>query len=103
MFGMLQNIRVLMTLVVLGGFHFVFRTLVCVVNLVFVWIMLLFPLEINIQLTLIIRSFFHFFHLCMNSLKKERKNHCHLVFVCCTSNCFVPICRLSISFLALYI
>lgn len=70
---MLQNIRVLMTLVVLGGFHFVFRTLVCVVNLVFVWIMLLFPLEINIQLTLIIRSFFSFLSPLYELFKKRKK------------------------------
>lgn len=97
MFGMLQNIRVLTTLVFLGGFNFVFQILVCVVNLVFVWIILLFPLEINIQLTLI-RSFCSFLpSLYELSLKKKEKNHCHLVFVCCISDCFVPICRLSIS------
>lgn len=70
MFGMLQNIRVLTTLVVLGGISF----LLCVVNLVFVWIILLFPLEINISWHSS-GLFVCFFHLCMNYLfKKERKN-----------------------------
>lgn len=83
---MLQNIRVLTTSVVWGGFHFC--SCMCCKSC-FYQLYFYFPLEINIQLSHIIRSlcsfFFKFLYELLISLKKKEK----LLVIWCL--CVVPL------------